>query len=125
MSIFRFPGRTLLLFVVLFQIIACNKKNNKEAGPDRPIQPWAFRSVLDSQARILTIALHDDLWVAYHTDSCSLYKAWRGYVHFQGAVYDNNHGPQPISIGDAWIKNTFLHPWSCLLYSSDAADERS
>ena len=112
MSIFRFPVRTLLLFVALFQIIACNKNNNKEAEPDRPIQPWAFRSVLDTQARILTIALHDDLWVAYHTDSCSLYKAWRGYVHFQGAVYDNNHGPQPISIGDAWIKNPFLHPWS-------------
>jgi hypothetical protein len=36
----------------------------------------------------------------------------KGYVHLQGAVYDNNHGPQPISIGNAWIQNPFLHPWS-------------
>ncbi|HEX5112020.1 MAG TPA: family 16 glycoside hydrolase [Saprospiraceae bacterium] len=98
--------------MALSQIIACSKNNNKETGPERPAQPWVFRSVLDSQARMLTLALHDDLWVAYHTDSCCLYKAWKGYVHLQGAVYDNHHGPQPISIGDAWIENPFLHPWS-------------
>jgi len=112
MSIFRRPWRPLLLLLAILQIIACSKNNNQETGPDRPAQPWVFRSVLDSQARMLTLALHDDLWVAYHTDSCSLYQAWKGYVHLQGAVYDNNHGPQPISIGNAWIRNPFLQPWS-------------
>lgn len=51
------------------------------------------------------------MWAAYHTDSCSLYKVWKGYVHLQGAVYDNSHGPQPISIGDAWLQNQFKKPW--------------
>jgi len=103
--------RSLLLLLVLFQITACSKKQVSENGPERPAQPWVFRSVLDQQPRILTIALNDNLWVAYHTDSCSLYKAWKGYVHLQGAVYDNNHGPQPISIGNAWLVNPFLNPW--------------
>src|SRR6187401_688725 len=112
MSSFPIPLRTFLLILALFQFTACSKKQAKSEGPDRPAQPWVFRSVLDQQPRILTIALHDDLWVAYHTDSCSLYKAWKGYVHLQGAVYDNNHGPQPISIGDNWLFNPYLRPWS-------------
>jgi len=112
MSSFPISMRSLLLILALFELSACGKKQADEKGPDRPAQPWVFRSVLDQQPRILTIALHDDLWVAYHTDSCSLYKAWKGNVHLQGAVYDNNHGPQPISIGDAWIVNPYLRPWS-------------
>src|SRR5688572_27079068 len=105
-----------LLFIVLATLMilpACNKKKSSvTSGPERPFQPWVFRSVLDSQSRIVTLALHDDMWVAYRTDSCSLYKAWKGHVHLQGAVYDNAHGPQPMSIGDAWLVNTHLQPWS-------------
>src|SRR5687767_1464174 len=105
------------LFLILIVAIcigegSCKKnKNTTSEGPDRPYQPWAFRSVLDSQSRILTLALHDDLWAAYHTDSCSLYKVWKGHVHLQGAVYDNAHGPQPISIGNAWMENPYKQPW--------------
>ncbi len=114
---FRFSSssRVLLLILAVVQIISCS--NNKQVGPtgpDRPTEPWAFRSVLDTQARMLTLALNDNLWVAYHTDSCSLYKAWKGYVQLQGAVYNTNHGPQPISIGDAWLVNPYLHPWSVM-----------
>src|SRR5688572_17837212 len=84
---------------IILTAYSCNKnKSVKHAGPERPSQPWVFRSVLDSQSRILTLALHDDIWAAYHTDSCSLYKVWRGHVHLQGAAYDNAHGPQPISM---------------------------
>lgn len=102
-----------LVFFLALTNIACNKKKGAGSeGPDRPAQPWVFRSVLDQQPRIITLALHDDLWAAYHTDSCSLYKVWKGHVLLQGAVYDNAHGPQPISIGDAWMVNPHKHPWS-------------
>ena len=105
-----------LLTLVLLIIISggCGKKQKLSEGPERPYQPWVFRSVLDSQSRILTLALHDDLWAAYHTDSCSLYKVWKGHVQLQGAVYDNAHGPQPISLGDAWLVNPHKKPWSVM-----------
>ena len=105
-------ARRCLILISLLSLLACNKKPGTAEGPVRPSQPWAFRSVLDEQSRMLTLALHDNLWVAYHTDSCALYKAWKGHVHLQGAVYDNAHGPQPISIGNAWIVNPHKHPWS-------------
>lgn len=106
-----FVFRTLLLISILAISIGCGKKESSVV-PERPHQPFVFRSVLDEQPRIITLALHDDVWAAYHTDSCSLYKVWKGHVQFQGAVYDNAHGPQPISIGDAWIVNPYKHPWS-------------
>ena len=78
---------------------------------DRPHDPWVFRSVLDTQARMVTLALDDNLWVAYSAEFGSLYKAWKGRVEFDGAVYTTAHGPQPLSIGDAWILNDIEMPW--------------
>lgn len=66
---------------------------------ERPRDIWAFRSVLDNRARILTIALNKDLWVAYDATNCGLYRAWTGGVKFDGAVYTTVHGPQPTSMG--------------------------
>lgn len=108
------PGTlfALLSFLAISLLPACKNQKSASSGPERPYQPWVFRSVLDQQPRILTLALHDDLWAAYHTDSCSLYKVWKGHVHLQGAVYDNAHGPQPISLGNGWIENKFKQPWS-------------
>src|SRR5258706_3333755 len=102
----------LLYSIVIFAIALGCGKNTTSSTNDRPYQPWVFRSVLDDQPRIITLALNDHLWAAYHTDSCSLYKVWKGQVHLQGAVYDNAHGPQPISIGDAWLKNPYGRPWN-------------
>mgnify|MGYP000600223894 CR=1 FL=1 len=78
----------------------------------RPNDPWVFRSVLDKQARMITFALDDHLWVAYSTDSCSLYKAWEGAVDFTGAVYNMRHGPQPMSMGNGWFENKYRQPWT-------------
>ncbi|MCC7244057.1 MAG: DUF1080 domain-containing protein [Saprospiraceae bacterium] len=78
----------------------------------RPNDPWVFRSVLDKQPRMVTFALNDRLWVAYSTDSCSLYKAWAGGVHFEGAVYNSDHGPQPTSTGNGWLENKHRQPWT-------------
>ena len=70
----------------------------------RPRDPWVFRSVLDQRARMVTIALSSDMWVAYDATWCGLYKAWKGGVQFDGAVYTTVHGPQPTSIGTAYVQ---------------------
>ncbi len=101
----------LLAFLtsVLFSI-GCN--NNSTAKYERAHDPWVFRSVLDSLPRMLTIALNDNLWAAYSAQTGALYKVWRGGVNFDGAVYTTVHGPQPSTLGDAWLQNRFDQPWS-------------
>ena len=99
--------------LLLFTFLAACSGNQKNASVDipRPYDPWISRSVLDTQPRILTIALHDKLWVAFNTQTCALYKAWKGYVVWDGTVYNTAHGPQPVTIGDSYIANVFENPW--------------
>lgn len=73
-------------------------------APERPRDIWVFRSVLDKRARMVTIALHPKLWVAYDATNCGIYKAWSGGVKFDGAVYTTVHGPQPTSQGSAYLE---------------------
>ena len=103
----------LLLAAILFSLLftACQQDGPIADGMDRPHSPWVFRSVLDEKPRILSVALHDHLWVAYHTQTGALYKAWKGGVNFDGAVYTTVHGPQPSSIGDGWMENKYESPW--------------
>jgi cytochrome c len=79
--------------------------------PERPRDPWVFRCVLDERPRVVVIALHEDLYVAYDTTDCSLYKAWQGDVKFDGAVYTTVHGPQPTSRGVDYIVKHDEKPW--------------
>ncbi len=81
------------------QVLALALLLPSQSIPDRPRETWAFRSVLDNRARILTLALHKDLWIAYDATNCGLYRAWTGGVKFDGAVYTTVHGPQPTSMG--------------------------
>ena len=78
----------------------------KEAGVERPIETWVFRSVLDDRPRMITAVLHPYLSVAYETPSASLYKAWNGGVLLDGAVYTTRHGPQPSSKGVDYLDET-------------------
>lgn len=87
------------------------RQTTKHALADRPNDPFVFRSVMDKRPRMVTIALHDNLWASYSADSCSLYKTWKGGVDFVGAVYNMQHGPQPMSIGNAWFVNAHPRPW--------------
>ena len=106
------PIIQLLLSVLLFTILSCNSENkNIEFKADRPYNPWVSRSVLDGQARMITLALNDKLWAAYSTQNGALDKVWKGYVDFDGAVYTTAHGPQPQSVGDAYIVNQHTNPW--------------
>jgi cytochrome c len=80
------------------------------AGPERPRDIWAFRSVLDRRPRVLTLALHKDLWVAYDATNCGLYRAWTGEVKFDGAVYTSTHGPQPTTLGNLHLPGIVDEP---------------
>lgn len=91
-----FNYRMALLFLIL--ISSCKEEKQVQ----RPHDPWVFRSVLDQKPRMLTVALSPDIWVAYDAQTASLYKAWKGGVNFDGAVYTTVHGPQPTSKGYAF-----------------------
>ncbi len=99
-----------LLFSFLF-IFSCQEDVEPDFEADRPFQPWVFRSVLDLQPRMLTLALDEKMWAAYHADNGALYKVWKGNVELTGAVYDTYHGPQPVSLGDAYLVNENKTPW--------------
>lgn len=102
----------LLLIAGLLGLWFVASRKSHSLQKPRPNDPWVFRSVMDKQPRMITFALHNNLWVSYSTDSCSLYKAWPGGVDFTGAVYNMRHGPQPMSIGAAWLENKFRQPWA-------------
>lgn len=108
------------VFILIALLIAglwfwANRQHRAPAQYDRPNDPWVFRSVLDLTPRMITFALDDNLWLAYSTDSCAVYKAWAGSVAFEGAVYNMRHGPQPLSVGNAWFENKFGQPWTVTL----------
>lgn len=83
-------------------------------APERPHDPWIFRSVLDQRPRMVTLALHDSLWVGYDATTCTLYRAWDGRaggVTFDGAVYTTVHGPQPTTRGAAYMAGPIGPGW--------------
>jgi len=92
-----------MLAVVL--LAACDRKS-----PDhfRPVDPWAFRSVLDRHPRMLTLALDSSCYVAYDLSHCTLFKAWKGGVTFEGAAYTDKKNVQPTSWGKSYFSDS-LH----------------
>lgn len=103
-----------LLFLAVIALVFHSCQSSETPTPERPHLPWVFRSVLDGQPRMLTVALHDDLWLAYSTENAALVKAWRGSVNLDGAVYTTVHGPQPSSLGDRWLESSIEQPWHVL-----------
>lgn len=104
----------VLLVLILF---SCGSEKQTE----RPRDPWVFRSVLDEQPRMVTAALHKNMWLAYSAQNATLYKAWKGGVNFDGAVYTTVHGPQPTSTGYAYIHDGGDEKWM-LKKGSDFVD---
>jgi len=109
---------SLISFITCLLLIQCSSLDDSgkqpvdpSLGQDRPMEPWVFRSVLDKQPRMLTLALDKELYVAYSTQHSSLYKAWKGDVDLDGAVYTTYHGPQPTSVGNDYFINQFKQPW--------------
>lgn len=101
-SLFRIFRCTLVLpLVVLF--LSCERK---QAIPERPLEPWAFRSVLDRKPRMLTVALDTACYVAYDLSTCTLYKVWKGGVLMEGAAYSDKKNVQPISWGQSYLPDS-------------------
>ena len=69
----------------------------------RPLDPFVFRTTLDDRPRMISLALHPKLWVAYDAATCNLYKAWNGKINFDGTVFNNIPGPQPTSEGYTFV----------------------
>ena len=79
---------------------------NSQSVPQRPLDPWVFRSVLDRKPRMLTIALDSACYVAYDLASCTLYKAWKGGVLMEGTAYSDKKNVQPTSWGESYLADS-------------------
>lgn len=99
------------LLAIIFLISSCQNKSEEYQAFSRANDPWIARSVLDTRPRMISLALHNDLWAAYSTENCALYKVWKGYVNYEGAVFNLVHGPQPVTIGNAYLENSHPQPW--------------
>ncbi len=107
--------------LVMLVVASCGSNESKV---ERPLEAWVFRSVLDEKARMVTAALHDELWVAYDAQNANLYKVWKGGVNFDGAVYTTVHGPQPTSKGYAYFVNdSSTNQWSITEGGADYTPE--
>jgi cytochrome c len=111
MTTFRRVAFAAIIATVASLFFLQCKSDSSKYDAMRANDPWVFRSVLDSMPRMVTLALHDKLWIAYRTDKCAVYKSWRDGVDFVGAVYNTDHGPQPTTLGDAWFENQHSEPW--------------
>src|SRR5690606_15853721 len=101
-----------LLLILLSTLIGCSSEPNpdsRQAGLEG--SPPVFRSVLDGRARMITLHLGDSLWVAYSAQTGGFYRAWRDGVDLDGAVYTTVHGPQPESIGPAYLEANERETW--------------
>lgn len=102
----------VLIAVIIFCFAACdNKKPDKY---QRARDPWAFRSVLDRQPRMLTLALDSECYVAYDLAHCTLYKAWKGGVRMEGAAYTDKKNVQPTTWGTSYFSDS-LHPFKWIV----------
>jgi cytochrome c len=109
------PRRIVLSTAILFAVLGSAYTYESDTDVRRPAKEWVLRSVLDSRPRILSAALHDNLWIAYNTKTGALYKAWTGKINFGGPVYTSSHGPQPVSSGTTYMEEPDENPWQVLI----------
>lgn len=122
----------LLLIIALAAILeACTKStisqttstSGTQAPKTRPREAWVVRSVLDLKPRMLSIALHNNLWIAYNTQTAGFYKAWTGGINFDGPVYTSAHGPQPTTKGMAYLQEPDQNPWKIIQNGKELTPE--
>ena len=106
-----------MIFIILF---SCNQ--TPEKSYNRPTDPWVMRSVLDYKPRMLTVALDSELYIAYDLSSSSLYRAWKGGVNWDGAVFTEMKAIQPTPWGtDYYLNPSTQTSWS--VYTNDQKKE--
>lgn len=106
MSLFPSLCRSKKPLIFLFAVIIVSGCDRKKALPERPIEPWAFRSVLDKKPRMLTLALDSACYVSYDLQTCTLYKAWKGGVLMEGTAYTDKKNVQPTSWGTSYLADS-------------------
>ena len=94
------------LLIVLLAACVLAGCSAEEERHKRPMEPWAFRSVLDKKPRMLTLALDSACYVAYDLANCTLYKAWKGGVLMEGTAYTDKKNVQPTSWGTAYLSDS-------------------
>jgi len=97
--------KNLRFFVTLFTgflLLACQPESREV--PERLMDPWAFRSVLDRKPRMLSLALDSACYAAYDLAKGQLYKVWKGGILMEGTVFTNKKNIQPASWGEAYYK---------------------
>lgn len=88
----------------LIGIIACG--SDKQFSFQRPRDVWALNSVLDQKIRMLSLSLHDNLYVAYQTRPFHLYQVWKGGIHLDGAPFKDIKTLQPTSWGKTYWRDS-------------------
>ncbi|HEY5917741.1 MAG TPA: c-type cytochrome [Chryseolinea sp.] len=94
-----------LVALLVFYLSACDSKTTHTY---RPMDPWAFRSVLDKRPRMLTLALDSSCFVAYDLSRCIIYKAWKGGVTLEGAPYTDKKNVQPSAWGKTYFADSLF-----------------
>jgi cytochrome c len=96
-----------LIYLLIFQ--GCSDAIKTE----RAIDPWVVRVNLDGRPNMIGLALNNEMYAAYDGKMGALYKVWKGGFKFTGPVFDNIHGPQPLSQGESYIHEELsTSPWS-------------
>jgi cytochrome c len=113
--------KIFLIGALAYSLWSCESQVSK--APERPREAWVIRSVLDLKPRMVSIALSDRLWVAYSTQTASLYKAWTGGINFDGAVYTSAHGPQPVAEGVPYMEEPDGIAWLLATNGAETAPE--
>jgi len=86
--------RIYIVFIFAIFVCSCTEHPTKQT---RPRDTWAFRSVLDKQPRMLTLALDTACYAAYDMVNCKIYKVWKGGVVVEGAAYTDKKNVQPTT----------------------------
>ena len=119
----NYKSKLFLLMALWLVIVSCERIEKDTVATQRPHDPWVFRSVLDEQPRIVTVALNENMYVAYDAREGGIYKAWKGGVNFDGPVYTTKHGPQPTSKGYAYYEHKLTEP-SWVIIKDGGATEK-
>ena len=111
----------VILFMAVFAINSCHRSTHSLSHQHTP--PKVYRSVLDLIPRMASVALEDSFWVAYNATYGGIYKVWQDGVLFDGPVFTTAHGPQPTSIGAAWVISNEANPWRLIINNQEIVPE--
>ncbi len=100
----NFIIRYFLFTVIISTLSTCG--DAATARIERPLEVWAYRSVLDKRPRMLTLALNKECYIAYDLSLCAPYKVWKGGVVMEGAPYTQKKNVQPTTWGAAYFQDS-------------------